>query len=182
MQRRVQEDVDYAKAVQTMETFMTDVMIRYTAGRPASGTASACPHLNERARAQCREDLLIMSPIEAGSDRQAAREQSASLLQIIMSVDEAGKPRFSQRQRIDQLSTFMFAGHETTANTISWAIYELARHPEVQARLRSEVRALLSRTGKGDVGLDYGTLFQLPYLTKVINETLRLWPVVPSTH
>jgi hypothetical protein len=40
-----------------------------------------------------------------------------------------------------QMRTVMFAGHETTANTLCWTLLELARHPEVQSRLRNEIRA-----------------------------------------
>ena len=93
----------------------------------------------------------------------------------------------------DELMTFQFAGHETTANTMTWALYEICRHPEVQAKLHAEIDAVLpglraealasgAAPGAGDglSWLTYKQLFKFRYLTRVINETLRLWPVVAN--
>ena len=95
----------------------------------------------------------------------------------------------------DELMTFQFAGHETTANTMTWSVYEICRHPEVQAKLHAEIDALLpalreeavvSGAAAPDVArtdlswLTYRQLFKFRFLTKVINETLRLWPVVAN--
>ena len=48
-----------------------------------------------------------------------------------------GSP-FVQSQ-LDTINSFIFAGHDTTANTLTWCCYELARHPEVQQRLQAEL-------------------------------------------
>ncbi|KAK3328887.1 cytochrome P450 [Apodospora peruviana] len=75
----------------------------------------------------------------------------------------------------DQLVAVLLAGRDTTACTLSWAIYELARHPEAVRRLREEI---LSVVGP-DRAPTYDDLKSMKYLQNVMNETLRLYPVVP---
>ena len=87
---------------------------------------------------------------------------------------------FSDDDLVDQLMTFLVAGHETTAQSLSWTIYLLCKHPQVQARLRSEIQAcspssLVARDHKSET-LQPDTL---PYLQAVCNESLRLIPVIP---
>ena len=69
-------------------------------------------------------------------------------------------------------STFIFAGHDTSAVAISKAFYQLTLNPDVQDRLRKEVSE--ARLQHGD--LDYDTLMGLPYLDAVVRETLRVYP------
>ncbi|KAI0200290.1 cytochrome P450 [Astrocystis sublimbata] len=75
----------------------------------------------------------------------------------------------------DQLVGVLLAGRDTTAATLSWSLYELGRHPEVVRKLRDEIIHT--------VGLDrtptYEDLKSMKYLQYVVNETLRLYPVVP---
>lgn len=75
----------------------------------------------------------------------------------------------------DQLVAVLLAGRDTTASTLSWTIYELARHPEVVARLRDEIL----RTVGADRTPTYADLKGMKYLQYVMNETLRLYPSVP---
>ncbi|KAK4218187.1 putative cytochrome P450 of the CYP52 family [Rhypophila decipiens] len=75
----------------------------------------------------------------------------------------------------DQLVAVLLAGRDTTACTLSWTIYELARHPECVKRLRAEI---LSVVGP-DRAPTYDDLKSMKYLQNVMNETLRLYPVVP---
>jgi cytochrome P450 len=56
-------------------------------------------------------------------------------------ASENALTRLSTDEMLSQMRTVMFAGHETTANTLCWTLLELARHPEVQSRLRTEIRA-----------------------------------------
>lgn len=75
----------------------------------------------------------------------------------------------------DQIIAVLLAGRDTTACTLSWTIYELARHPECVKRLRAEI---LSVVGP-DRAPTYDDLKSMKYLQNVMNETLRLYPVVP---
>jgi cytochrome P450 len=77
----------------------------------------------------------------------------------------------SDRQVRDEVMTFVLAGHETTALTLTWALYLLARHPEIDARVRAEIHAAL-----GDRSPTPDDLPRLPYTRAVLDETLRLYP------
>lgn len=72
----------------------------------------------------------------------------------------------------------LFAGHDTTAHTMTWLTYELARNPHHQARLQAEVDAMFSTIGNRDMIFD--DCNKLPFMTKCIMETLRYWTVVPN--
>lgn len=75
----------------------------------------------------------------------------------------------------DQIIAILLAGRDTTASTLSWVFYEFARHPDVVSKLRTEI---LETVGKNRTPT-YEDLKSMTYLKNVINETLRLYPVVP---
>ena len=66
--------------------------------------------------------------------------------------------------------TLVFAATDTTSSALSRILYLLAKHPDVQEKLRAEV--VEARRERGDLAFD--DLFQLPYLEAVCRETLRL--------
>lgn len=84
---------------------------------------------------------------------------------------------FSKDRRIirDQVMSVLLAGRDTTAATLSWAVYELSNYPLVWKRLRREILTTLG-TNKSP---SYETLKDLTYLKNILNETLRLHPAVP---
>lgn len=83
---------------------------------------------------------------------------------------------------VDQLMTFLGAGHETTATAMQWAVYALCKNPDVQTKLREEIRANLPSLSSTDPGsIDATTIDNLPYLHAVCNEVLRFHPSVPGT-
>ncbi|KAI2632938.1 cytochrome P450 [Xylaria nigripes] len=89
---------------------------------------------------------------------------------------------FDNSQLTHQLLTFLAAGHETTSSSFTWSCYLLAKHPEMQERLREEIRQALPDDKEIDQSTDLAGIFeQLPYLNGVIHETLRLYPTVPLT-
>ncbi len=88
---------------------------------------------------------------------------------LLTATDEAGENLTDEELR-DELMTLLFAGHETTATALSWALYLIHQHPDVYQKLTEELTSLGSSP-------DPITIFKLPYLTAVCNETLRLYPV-----
>ena len=81
----------------------------------------------------------------------------------------------------DQFGNMMlilFAGHDTTAHTMTWCAYELAHHPHYQRRVQQEVDALFADLNGKD--MVYEDCVKLPFLTKCVMETLRLWTAVPN--
>lgn len=77
--------------------------------------------------------------------------------------------------------TFLAAGHETTATTMTWAMYALCKHSEIQSRLREEIRSNLPPVGDDTISITAEQLDKLYYLFAVCNETLRLYSPVPIT-
>ena len=88
---------------------------------------------------------------------------------------------FSEDNLVDQMMTFLAAGHETTAAAIVWAIYLLCQHPEIQARLREEVRSSLPSIDDTNTSVTSEVLDKIPFLHAVCNEVLRVYSPVALT-
>mmetsp|Transcript_2120 Transcript_2120/g.4105 ORF Transcript_2120/g.4105 Transcript_2120/m.4105 type:complete len:492 (+) Transcript_2120:1756-3231(+) len=73
---------------------------------------------------------------------------------------------------------FAFAGHDTTGHTLTWLLFELAKHPQYQKELQREVDAFFEEIGNRAV--EYEDLKKLPFMTRCWTETLRLWPAVAN--
>ena len=87
---------------------------------------------------------------------------------------------FTEENLIDQLMTFLAAGHETTATAMTWAIYMLCLNPEIQTRLRAEIRQNLPSINE-DSTVTSQQIDHMSYLNAVCNEVLRYYPPVPMT-
>ncbi|PYH45038.1 cytochrome P450 [Aspergillus saccharolyticus JOP 1030-1] len=106
--------------------------------------------------------------------------QAKDGVDIISAAIESGG--FSDEELVDQMMTFLAAGHETTSTALQWCIYALCKYPEVQTRLRNEIRANLpSISVENPESLSAETLDALPYLHAVCNEVFRYHPSVPAT-
>ena len=107
-------------------------------------------------------------------ERRSQHHLGSDILSLLMSArDETGQP-MSDAQLHDELVTLLLAGYETTASAIAWALYWIHRHPQVGEKLVAE----LNQLGKTP---DPTSLVQLPYLTAVCHESLRLFPVATLT-
>ncbi len=129
---------------------------------------------NVRLRSAVRKlDAAIYPMIR---ERRANSEDRGDLLSTLVQVlDEDDGRGMTDRQVRDEIMTLFVAGHETTANALTWAWYLLAEHPDVEARLVAEVDQVLG--GKPPTPSD---LSRLRYAEMVISETLRLYPPVPA--
>ncbi|MBS1879701.1 MAG: cytochrome P450 [Actinobacteria bacterium] len=94
------------------------------------------------------------------------------VLSLLVAVRGEGGEAFSDREVRDQLMTLMFAGHDTSTSTVTFLLYELARHPAVAARLREEQDRVLGGAPPSAEQLESS----LPYLAMVVDEVLRLYP------
>src|SRR4051812_28449219 len=122
-------------------------------------------------RAARRLDTIIYEII---ARRRASGEDRGDLLSMLLDAqDDDDGARMTDRQLRDEAMTLFMAGHETTANTLTWAWYLLAQHPEAEARLHAELDEVLG--GRAPTLAD---LPRLPYAEHVITETLRLYPTV----
>lgn len=94
------------------------------------------------------------------------------VLSLLLGVrDEAGEG-FSDREVRDQVMTLMFAGHDTSTSTLTFMMHELARHPDVVARLQEEQDEVLGGAAPTIDRLER----EMPYLEMVLDEVLRLYP------
>jgi cytochrome P450 len=124
-----------------------------------------------RLRRAVRElDTIIYRVIREHRSSHAA---SGDLLSILLEArDQDDGSALSDRELRDEAMTMMLAGHETTANTLAWTLYALARAPELRARVEAELDAI----HEPQVGVQQ--LAALPYTTQVIKEAMRLYPAV----
>jgi len=119
-------------------------------------------------KARARLDTTIYALIAA---RRASREDRGDLLSMLLQatdVDGDGTG-MSDKQLRDEALTIFLAGHETTANNLTWTWYLLSQHSDVAARLHAEVDALDGTPTMSDLG-------RLPYTRMVVQESMRLYP------
>ncbi|KAM6440600.1 cytochrome P450 4V2 [Liasis olivaceus] len=109
------------------------------------------------------------------NEQRRSKVRKAFLDMLLSARDEAGK-KFSYLDIREEVDTFMFEGHDTTATALNWAIYLLACHPEIQRKVHSELDEVF---GNSDRHMTMDDLKKLRYLECVIKEVLRLFPSVP---
>jgi cytochrome P450 len=123
-------------------------------------------------RQQQQIDKLIYAEIQ--QRREQPDPSRTDILSLLMSaVDAEGEPMTDEELR-DELITLLFAGHETTASALAWALYWIYTLPEVREKLLSELDSLGGE-------LDPNAVAKLPYLNAVCSETLRIYPVAMLT-
>jgi len=111
----------------------------------------------------------IMDIIE--TRRKSGEDKGDLLSMLLMAVDEDDGGTMTNKQVRDEAMTLFIAGHETTANALSWTLFLLAQHPEVEAKLVDELGAVLA--GHAPTMRD---LPLLRYNEMVIRESMRLYP------
>jgi cytochrome P450 len=111
--------------------------------------------------------------------REKLEKGEANGMDILQVAMESGG--FSDDDLVNQLMTFLAAGHETTASAMCWVVYCLCKHPDAQRRLREEVRSELADALKEGGQISSSELDRLPYLNAVLQETMRIFPPVPLT-
>ena len=108
------------------------------------------------------------------ASRRQQTEQTPDLLSMLMSARDAETGRQMDDKLLrDEVATLMLAGHETTANALSWTLMLLAQHPEVRQQLETELRQVLQ--GRLPTIEDLGNL---RYTSQIVKESMRLYPPV----
>ncbi|MBD3886062.1 cytochrome P450 [Phormidium tenue FACHB-886] len=123
----------------------------------------------QKAIAQLDQTLYAM--IQQRRDNQETGEDLLSMLMQVEDADDGS--RMSDQQLRDEIATMILAGHETTANTLSWTWMLLDQHPQVRIQLQTELDQVLQ--GRMVTVAD---LPQLPYANWIIKEAMRLYPPV----
>jgi cytochrome P450 len=115
-------------------------------------------------------DTLIYSEI---SDRRSSGERGEDILSMLLDAHDEDGTKLSDLQIRDEVMTLMFAGHDTTTSTVTFMFYELARNPDIAARLLAEQDAQLDSGRPSAAQLTSGELTELEL---VLDETLRKYP------
>ncbi len=97
---------------------------------------------------------------------------------MLTGIDRQSGEKLNDTNIMAQCITFLVAGHETTSGLLSFALYELIKHPEVLARAYDEVDRVLGT----DLSVlpTYAQTHQVPYIAQILDETLRIWPTAPA--
>ncbi len=107
------------------------------------------------------------------AERRASGEDRGDLLSMLLVADdvEGDGTGMTDRQLRDEVMTILLAGHETTANALTWTWYLIAQNPDVEARLHAEIDGALG--GRAPTA---GDLPALGYVERVFAEAMRLYP------
>ncbi len=119
-------------------------------------------------RSRRRLDRVIYSVIR---DRRTSPTRANDLLHTLLAAQDQHGGRMNDTQLHDEIMTLFLAGHETTANALTWTWYLLAQHPEVEGQLHEELRDVLTGTTA-----QVADLARLPYAEMVVKESMRLYP------
>lgn len=119
---------------------------------------------------RCRQEAEKLLNQQIQQRREQADSSSTDILSLLISAkDEAGQPMSNEELR-DELTTLLFAGQETTATALAWALYWIHKLPAVREKLLLEIDSL-------GASPDITNITKLPYLNAVCCETLRIYPV-----
>ncbi|MBD2248455.1 cytochrome P450 [Nostoc sp. FACHB-888] len=106
------------------------------------------------------------------NERRESGKDIGDLLSLLLKVrDEDNGTGMTDRQVRDEVMTLFLAGHETTANAMTWTWFLLSQHPQVQAKLHSELKTVL-----GNRIPTFSDIHSLSYTQKVVMEAMRLYP------
>ena len=127
---------------------------------------------NRRYLAAVRE--LDAVAAEIIGERRVRKQGRPDLLSTLLDNRDADGRPLDPRLVRDEVVTLLLAGHETTALSLTWTLYLLARHPEVAAKVEAEVDAVVG----AERAPEAGDLPNLGYIAQVIGEAMRLYPPV----
>jgi cytochrome P450 len=137
------------------------------------------PADRQLARSNAAVAEAIQGFIAAARSRMQAdptlRERPGNLLEAMLAAADAGDAGVDDRDVAGNVSTMLFAGEDTTANTLAWMIWLLHRHPDALARARFEVREAVRDLSS----LTLERVEALRYLDACASEAMRLKPVAP---
>lgn len=157
----------FREVVQCLETVLDDFLRRM--GRPLVLPPWVPTPGNLRLRRAIRRlDQILQQLIDRRRDEPASDDALSLLVRARDEVDGGG---LSDRQLRDEVMTLFLAGHETTANALTWTWHLLSQHPQVQAEVRREACQVL-----GEADPTPADLAHLKYTECVVREALRLYP------
>jgi cytochrome P450 len=136
---------------------------------------ASLPHPGARIMTRASKTLRQMALRVLAETRAKGAQGNDLLGRLLAARDPATGQSMPDRVIVDNVITFIMAGHETTAKALTWTLYLLALFPEWQERVREEAQSVV---GAGTVGRE--EIAKLPLLDAVFHEALRLYPPAPA--
>ncbi|XP_060771857.1 cytochrome P450 4V2-like [Neoarius graeffei] len=178
-------DSEYVRAVyrmsdliskrQRMPWFWPDFAFQYFGdGKEHDRCLKILHSFTERVIREREEHGVHYTESDSESD-QRKKKRRAFLDMLLKTTDEDGNKMIHQDIR-EEVDTFMFEGHDTTAAGMAWAIHLLGAHPDIQRKVQQEVDEVF---GDSDRPVSTEDLKKMRYLDCVIKEVLRIFPSVP---
>ncbi|KAK7899657.1 hypothetical protein LTR67_003402 [Exophiala xenobiotica] len=133
---------------------------------------------NRAAERQFQEDIATMKTVadEVIEQRRSNPTDKKDLLNAMLyGKDPRTGERLTHESVMNNMITFLIAGHETTSGALSFATYYLVKNPDVLSKAQAEVDTVV---GKGPVTFQH--MSKLPYVEAILRETLRLQPTAPA--
>ncbi|XP_077989890.1 cytochrome P450 4F4-like [Glandiceps talaboti] len=137
----------------------------------------ACSLVHEKVRHVIEERKQHLKMEQNYKYNEKNRRGFDDFLDILLKARDEDGNGLTDGEIRDEVNTFMFAGHDTTASGLAWCLYHLAKHPEHQLKCREEINGVMDSKDKKI--LEWNDMAKLPYITMCIKETLRLQPPVP---
>lgn len=106
-----------------------------------------------------------------------SKKKNLDFLDILLTARDENGEGLTDLEIRNEADTFLFEGHDTTASALSWALYSLAEHPEIQKKIQAEVDSVLEGKDTDDISFD--DLHKLTYTTMCLKESMRLHVPVP---
>ena len=112
-------------------------------------------------------------------DENEDAERAKDFLDILLTARDTDGAGLSDIDIRNEVDTFLFEGHDTTASALQWTLYFLAGHPDVQERCRKEAQYVASSQGLAVGEVTYQSLQKLEYTEQALKEAMRLATTVP---
>lgn len=122
-------------------------------------------------------DDIIRTRREALKTNTPSKRKYKDFLDILLLAKDEDGLGLSDKEVRAEVDTFLFAGHDTTSSALSWTLYQLAKHQDIQERCRREIDDIFK--DKSDDEVAWSDLSKMEYLTRCIKESLRITPPVP---
>ncbi|TBU46080.1 cytochrome P450 [Dichomitus squalens] len=158
----------------SMWNYFPDSLLRYVQYTPTAEHR----HMRHMTRVFHEVSSEVLDELTGGISDEDGKKDVMSIL-VKANSSEDPKTQLDYVEMTAQMQSLTFAGHETTASTLSWMLWELAKHPEYQAKMREEIRATRAAVlARGETRFTIDDLDSMTSVMNAIKETLRFHPIV----